>query len=178
MKIHYFPDEKDVGTTFSFEDEKGNDNVNEMKEFSQWLDSMDLNFTKVKLRQGGGRATSCIVVEGLESDDEEEEEEQDNQDEQFKSGLMEALFHLQNKVTTMENSSPKVEQAVESTQAAQVVEAEADEETEEVEEKPTQQTVKVEEPAKQVVEEKPVEKKESEVVKKKKKKKEKKEVEE
>jgi len=166
MKIHYFPDEKDVGTTFSFEDEKGNDNVNEMKEFSLWLDSMDLHFTKVKLRQGGGRATSCIVVEGLESDDEEEEEEeQDNQDEQFKSGLMEALFHLQNKVTTMENSSPKVEQAEE------VEEAEEVEDAEEAEEAP----VKVEEPVKQAVEEKPAEKKESDGVKKKKKKKEKKE---
>ena len=38
MKIHYFPEEKDVGTTFTFEDDKGTDNQEEMKDFSQWLE--------------------------------------------------------------------------------------------------------------------------------------------
>ena len=50
---------------------------------------MELHFTKLKLRQPGGRANICVVVEGLESD---EEEEESNQQSNMPNGLLEALF--------------------------------------------------------------------------------------
>ena len=44
MKIHYFPEENDVGTTFTFEDDKGVDNQEEMRDFSQVVRKHGITF--------------------------------------------------------------------------------------------------------------------------------------
>jgi len=57
MQINYFADEPDVATSFTFSNEG-----NELSDFTNWLSSLNLTFTKLKLRQESGGLATCVVV--------------------------------------------------------------------------------------------------------------------
>jgi len=57
MQINYFADEPDVATSFTFSSEG-----NELSDFTNWLGSLNLTFTKLKLRQESGGLATCVVV--------------------------------------------------------------------------------------------------------------------
>lgn len=61
MRIHYFSD-AETATTFTFENEEGVDDVQEMDDFTQWLSSVNTNFMKLKIKNNKSFNTYVVVA--------------------------------------------------------------------------------------------------------------------
>ena len=61
MKIHYFND-LDTATTFTFENDEGNDDMQELNDFTAWLNSANTNFMKLKIKNNKSFNTYVVVA--------------------------------------------------------------------------------------------------------------------
>ena len=61
MRIHYFND-PDTATTFTFENDEGVDDQQEMNDFTQWLSSVNTNFMKLKIKNSKSFNTYVVVA--------------------------------------------------------------------------------------------------------------------
>ena len=61
MRIHYFNDQ-DTATTFTFENDDGVDDQQEMDDFTQWLSSVNTNFMKLKIKNAKSFNTYVVVA--------------------------------------------------------------------------------------------------------------------
>jgi len=63
MKIHYFND-LDTATTFTFEDERGegDDDMQELNDFTAWLNSASTSFMKLKIKNNKSFNTYVVVA--------------------------------------------------------------------------------------------------------------------
>ena len=64
MKIHYFND-LDTATTFTFENDEGNDDMQELNDFTAWLNSANTSFMKLKIKNGKSFNTYVVVAKNI-----------------------------------------------------------------------------------------------------------------